>query len=176
MVALASLIVLLVAQTSAADGRPEAGPSTLPDRRFVQEAAASGRAAVELCALGAKRAQDPAVRELARHVADDHEATNKEMMQLAKRLEIPLATRTDPGQKALLGRLSRLAGAEFDRQYIAALVDGHREVVETFEYEAEAGRDPDVKSFAERTLPTLRHHLDLARATADAAGATAGSK
>jgi uncharacterized protein DUF4142 len=36
-----------------------------------------------------------------------------------------------------------------------------------FEKEANSGRDPDVKAWASKTLPTLRAHLDGAKALLD---------
>jgi putative membrane protein len=109
-------------------------------------------------------------------MADDHATTNKELMQLAKRQGVSLSTEMDPKDRALLDRLSHLEGAEFDARYMDAMVDDHRDTVARFESEVRGGRDPDVKAFAERTLPTLRHHLELARGTADTTHATAGRK
>jgi len=45
--------------------------------------------------------------------------------------------------------------------------------VNEFKKEANAGRDPQVKSFASTTLPTLEEHLQHARQARQAATATA---
>jgi putative membrane protein len=176
MLSVVSLTILVLAQGSPGEGPRGVPPATPPDRQFLQDAAAAGRAEVEIAELAAKKASDPQVREFARHMADDHQTSNKELMQLAKRQGVSLPTAMASRHKALLHRLAKLEGAEFDRQYMDAMVNDHREVVARFEHEVQAGRDPDVKAFAERTLPTLRHHLELAVATAHAAAATAGRK
>ena len=48
------------------------------------------------------------------------------------------------------------------------MVSDHVKDVNEFKQEANAGRDPQVKSFASSTLPTLEEHLQQARAGADA--------
>jgi putative membrane protein len=174
MLALASLAVLLLAQRAPMDApRDRSAP---PDRQFLQDAAEAGRAEVELAELAGHKAGDPRVRDFARHMADDHAATNKELMQLAKRQGVSLSTDMAPEHRALLDRLSRLEAGPFDRRYMDATLDAHREDVALFEEEVAVGRDPEVKAFAERTLPMLRHHLELARGTADETHATAGRK
>jgi putative membrane protein len=54
-------------------------------------------------------------------------------------------------------------GQDFDRAYIAQMVKDHTEAVRLFEQQAERDADPEVKAFAQKTLPTLREHLEMAR-------------
>ena len=44
------------------------------------------------------------------------------------------------------------------------MVNGHEDVVKEFEKCSQNGTDPDVKTFAAQKLPTLRMHLDSAKA------------
>jgi putative membrane protein len=55
-----------------------------------------------------------------------------------------------------------LGGAEFDRKYADTMVDEHEKAVSLFESHANS-TDADVKAFVDKTLPTLRHHLQMAR-------------
>ena len=43
------------------------------------------------------------------------------------------------------------------------MVEDHEKDVELFEQQAESGEDPDLRTFAEGALPTLREHLELAK-------------
>jgi putative membrane protein len=43
------------------------------------------------------------------------------------------------------------------------MVKDHEEAVVLFASEANDGKDPAVKAWAEKTLPTLREHLRMAR-------------
>ena len=44
------------------------------------------------------------------------------------------------------------------------MVSDHRSTVEMFENYATTGKDPDVKAFAQQTLPTLKAHLAAVKA------------
>jgi putative membrane protein len=66
------------------------------------------------------------------------------------------------GQK-MADKLSKLSGADFDRAYMKHMVDDHVKDVAMFEKEAKNGKDADLKAWANKTLPTLREHLQMAR-------------
>ena len=59
--------------------------------------------------------------------------------------------------------LTRLQGAAFDRAYIKGQIDDHTKVAQMLEYQLANGKDPQLKAFAAETLPTVRHHLELAQ-------------
>ena len=75
----------------------------------------------------------------------------------------------DAKQKKLHDRLSKLSGAEFDRTYVDEMVKDHRKDVKEFQREADKAKDPDVKSWASKTLPTLQDHLTNAKSAQTAA-------
>ncbi len=70
----------------------------------------------------------------------------------------------DAAHQKLLDQLSGLAGAKFDAAYKSAQVKGHVQAVRLFAAYAKSGDNPELKKFAEDTLPTLRDHLRMARA------------
>jgi putative membrane protein len=55
------------------------------------------------------------------------------------------------------------------------MVTDHRKDVNEFKKESTSGKDPDVKAWASKTLPTLEEHLKLAQDTDKAVG-TSGVK
>lgn len=60
-------------------------------------------------------------------------------------------------------RLAKENGADFDRDFIARMVDDHEKDVKMFEKKASDANDPDVRAFAAKQLPTLRQHLSQAQ-------------
>lgn len=60
-------------------------------------------------------------------------------------------------------QLHSLRGGAFDEAYSKMMVDDHQEDIAEFENEARNGRNPRLKAFAAKTLPTLRRHLAMAR-------------
>jgi putative membrane protein len=105
-------------------------------------------------------------------MVDDHSKANDELQSLAKTKNITLPSDLDSKDKALRDRLSKLSGAAFDRAYMNAMVTDHRKVASEFKRESTAGKDPDVKAFASKTLPTVEEHLKLAQDTTKAVGTT----
>ncbi|HWZ48908.1 MAG TPA: DUF4142 domain-containing protein, partial [Herbaspirillum sp.] len=67
-------------------------------------------------------------------------------------------------QKTKIAVLSKLDGAAFDQQYASIIgVSAHEDAVKLFRDAAANANDPDVKQFAAQTLPTLQHHLEMAK-------------
>ncbi len=103
-------------------------------------------------------------------MVDDHSKANDELKTLAQNKNITLPTDLDAKHKALRDRLSKLQGAQFDKAYMQAMVQDHKQDVSEFRHESTSGTDPDVKSFAAKTLPTLEDHLKLAQDANKAVG------
>ena len=70
-------------------------------------------------------------------------------------------------------KLMSLSGDAFDREYMNQMVKDHEKDVKEFERASTKAKDPDVRAFAAKTLPTLREHLQQAR---DIQGRVKGSK
>jgi putative membrane protein len=145
------------------------------DIEFMLDAAKGGLAEVELGKLAAERAQSDEVRKFAQRMVDDHTKANEQLKQIAESKSIKLPTEVETKEQALMQRLEKLNGAMFDRTYMNAMVNDHVKDVNEFKREANAGRDPQVKSFATSTLPALEEHLQQAKQARGAASSRASS-
>ena len=65
-------------------------------------------------------------------------------------------------QKANLLLLETKKGDSFDKGYSEMMLKDHREVVDMFEKAAKDLDNAELKAFAEKTLPVLKHHLEEA--------------
>jgi putative membrane protein len=146
-----------------------------PDSAFVREAASGGMAEVELGQLAAQNAESSDVKQFGQRMVDDHGKANDELKQLASQKKIDLPADSGAKHKALHDKLAKLKGAAFDKAYMSAMVSDHKEDVSAFQREAKGGKDPDVKAWAEKTLPTLQDHLKAAQ-DVNAKVAKAGAK
>jgi putative membrane protein len=63
-------------------------------------------------------------------------------------------------------RWGKLSGAAFDKAYMQGMVGDHDHAVTMFKTFSERGDDPELKQWAEKTLPTLEDHERLAKTTA----------
>lgn len=119
-------------------------------------------AEVQLGQLATQRAVSPDVKAFGQQMVDDHAKANEEFKGIASRKGVTLPSSLDAKDQATYDRLSKLDGAAFDRAYMADMVRDHRADIAEFEREAGHGSDPDIKGFASRTLPILKHHLQMA--------------
>lgn len=133
------------------------------DSAFLREAAAGGMAEVELGQLAAQNAESSDVKQFGQRMADDHGKANEELKTLASQKKVDLPAAPDAKHKAVHDKLAKLKGVQFDSAYMSAMVSDHQKDVAAFQREAKSGKDPDVKAWAEKTLPTLQEHLKLAQ-------------
>ena len=152
----------------------EAGAN--PDQAFMNGAAQGGMAEVELGKLAKDQGSNDAVKNFGQHMIDDHSKANDELKDLASKKNVTLPTSLSAKDQGTKGRLSKLSGKAFDRAYIRDMVADHRKDGAEFRREANNGKDPDVKAWAAKTLPTLENHLKMAEDTERQIGASAGSK
>jgi putative membrane protein len=182
-VVLAVSVAPAFAQQSTPPARPQTQPGSStkgstrqaeakmsPDQHFVMEAAKGGMAEVELGKLAADRASSEDVKKFGQRMVDDHGKANDELKKLAENKNLTLPTAPDPKQKATVDRLSKLSGEAFDRAYMQEMLRDHRKDVSEFRTESKSGKDPDVKAWAAKTLPTLEEHLRLAQDANKAVG------
>ena len=133
------------------------------DEAWVMKIAKGGMAEVELGKLAAEKASSDAVKRFGQRMVDDHSKANDELKALAQNKKITLPTEIGPEEKALRDRLVKLSGPAFDQAYMKAMLNDHLKDVGEFRTESRSGKDPDVKAWAARTLPTLEEHLKMAR-------------
>jgi putative membrane protein len=143
------------------------------DRKFIEQAAQGGMAEVELGKLAVQKAQSDQVKQFGQRMVDDHSKANDQLKQIAESKGVTLPASLDSKDKRELDRLSKLSGADFDREYMKHMVSDHKNDVKEFKSEAKSAKDAELKSFASSTEPVLEQHLQLAQTT-DAAVRKAG--
>jgi len=137
---------------------------------FIKNAGKGGTVEVDLAKLAETKATRDDVKAFAKMIEDDHTKANSELMAIAKSKNVTVSPDPTPTQKATKTKLEGLTGAAFDSSYIKAMVEDHTKDIREFTT-ATKSTDPDVKAFAEKTLPTLKHHLEEAQKLAKSGSA-----
>jgi putative membrane protein len=140
--------------------------SGLQDPQFVTAAAGNGRYEVQASRLAMVRAASPQVRNYAQMLVDHHTLANNELMELVRARGMRLPGSLPRDKHAKLDRLASASasGGEFDRMYIRLVgIEDHEADIALFERASRELRDPELRAWAGKTLPTLRSHLDAAR-------------
>ena len=133
------------------------------DQSFVTKAAQGGMAEVAMGKIAVSNGEDPAVRTFAQTMVDDHSKANDELKEAAGKASATVPPEPNAKQKATAAELGKMHGAAFDKKYHSIMVKDHEEDVALFKKEAKSGHNSDMKAFAEKTLPTLEHHLKMAK-------------
>jgi putative membrane protein len=134
------------------------------DKKFATDAAQGGLAEVELGQLALQKGTSPQVKQFAQRMVTDHTQANNELMQLGKSQNLDLPAQVDAKHKSEMERLRGMSGTAFDTAYAQYMVQDHQKDVADFEKQAQSSGDPALKSFAQKHLPVLQQHLQMAQA------------
>jgi len=143
------------------DTRPTG--SALAPEEFAKELAQANEAEIKLGRLGQEKGSTQAIKDYGRHMVDDHSKAGTEFKGVVKEKRFTIPSEPNAEQKATYERLSKLSGKEFDREYAQVMLKDHEKVVAMVDAFAKNGTDPQLKAFAAKILPTLQHHLEMAR-------------
>jgi putative membrane protein len=133
-----------------------------PDAKFLTDAARGDVAEIKLGQLAQQKGQSEGVREFGKMLEEDHSKAGKKTSELAKDMNVIPPAQPSSEQMQKYDALERLSGAEFDKEFLAEMVKGHREEIAKYEKAAESSNSK-VAKLAEDTLPTLEHHLATAQ-------------
>lgn len=158
----AGLALMLSSGVLLADNDGQRGQLTSKDFDFVSDATRGGMEEVQLGELAKQKAGSPAVREFGDRMVTDHQKANDDLKQLVQKKGALIPTSLSHRENMTLEHLQKLSGAEFDKAYMSDMVRDHKKDVKEFEKASQNLSDPDLKAFAEKTLPTLQEHLRMA--------------
>ena len=130
-------------------------PLSDKDKEFMQDAAKDGMMEVEMGKMGQKQAKNAEVKKFATRMVTDHSKANTLLKALAKKKGVTLESEAP--------KMDKMDDATFDKDYMDQMVKDHEKDVAEFEAIAKDGSDADVKAWANKTLPTLKKHLEMAK-------------
>jgi len=133
------------------------------DAKFLTKAAQGGMLEVALGQVATTHGTAPDIKAFGEQMRNDHSRANEELRQLAIQKGAQLPTVLDDAHKSDLDKLSKLTGPKFDEKYADDMVDDHKTDVDEFREAAKSLTDPDLKAWAQKTLPTLESHLKMAQ-------------
>ena len=153
-------------------GNPNAPGGTAPatiskenlsqqDKNFIKDAATGGMAEVELSKI-AEKSQNPEVKRFAERMVRDHTAANTELTRIVNALGFEMPNKLDTDHQRIRDQLAGMHGTAFDQQYRHVMVNDHDQAVKLFREEDTAGQNPELKQFAQKTLPTIEQHQKMA--------------
>jgi putative membrane protein len=131
---------------------------------FMVKVADVGMTEVKLGGIAQDKAMNKRIKDFGEMMKRDHSQAGDELKSLARRKNVTLPDSVGSDHRKKIDNLEKKSGKDFDKAYIDMMVDGHQSTVNDFEKASNNTKDPDVKSWVDKTLPTLRMHLDSAKA------------
>lgn len=135
------------------------------DEAFLKDAAHAGAAEIEASKLAQTKARNADVKKFADSMIADHTKVADELKALAAVKNVKLPDGPSIKQKAEIKLIDAGDNDKFDERYAKHFgVKAHQDTIELFEEASREAKDADVKAWATKTLPGLRHHLEMAQA------------
>jgi putative membrane protein len=134
------------------------------DAKFVVTAANDGMAEVDAGKIAEEKAHSSGIKKFAAMMVADHSKAGDELAAIAKIKNIALPLAPDADAQKMADKLAKDQRKDFDKDYVNMMVDGHEKAVKLFTDASQNLKDPDLKAFVIKTLPTLKMHLESIKA------------
>lgn len=129
------------------------------DKKFADAAAKGGMMEVMAGQLAATNSTNEKVKTFGEMMVKDHTKANDELKSWAAKVGYQLPTGLDAEKQKAYDDLKAKKGADFDRKYADMMVNDHKTTIADFKKQAADGTEASLKSFAQKTIPALEHHL-----------------
>jgi putative membrane protein len=131
---------------------------------FVKEVAISDMFEIASNKLGQEKG-NAAEKSFASQMVTDHTKTSTELKELVSsgKVKAELPTALDSSHQSKLDKLKGESGKDFSSDFDSMQVSAHKDAVSLFERYAKGGDNPELKNWAGKTLPALKHHLEMAQ-------------
>jgi putative membrane protein len=127
---------------------------------FIKEAIQGNLSEVKVGKLAQEKGSSEGVKTFGAHLERDHAQANKNAMEAAQSMGVTPPTEPNKKQREIYDKLSKLSGAEFDKEFVKDMVKDHKKDVH--EYTEHSKSTDAVGTYAKETLPHLKQHLQEA--------------
>ncbi len=143
--------------------KPNSDATRESDEKFLVRASEINFEEIRLGQLAEQKGTAAEVRDLAKMLVMAHNKANDDLHALSssKGIAIPLAP--SEAVEDAYKNLNEKSGNDFDKEYCAKMVAGHKDAIDLFEGATRGNNDGDVKNWAFSMLKELRLHLSQAQ-------------
>lgn len=142
---------------------------------FVEKAYASGLTEIELANNALQKSTHEEVRHFAQMMIEGHTQINNDLRTLANAEGLNIPSEATLLKKAKARMLALKKGESFESSYAGHQVESHEQSYKLFRQAAKSPNS-NIRKFAEEKLPSLEHHLNVAKALVTAVAQTNASE
>ncbi|WP_235983987.1 DUF4142 domain-containing protein [Bradyrhizobium australiense] len=132
-----------------------------PSQTFLKKAIEGNYAEVEMGKLAQQKGQKDNVSKFGQMLMDDHTAANQKAIDAAKSMGMTPPDGPNAKQKADYDKMSKMSGAQFDRDFATHMIADHQKDIA--EYKKEAKQADAAGEYARGQLDVLQKHLEAAK-------------
>jgi putative membrane protein len=154
-------VTLLLGASLAVHGQQQKPANA--DSRAIRDMGEANMAEVEAGKVAAQKGKSEEVKKFAQHMIDDHGKMLKEVQQLAQSKGVELPKSPNAKHQAAMKKLESASGDQFDQAYMRDMVQDHQETLKRVETIARSAKDADVKGAAQKAIPVVKEHLQMAQ-------------
>jgi putative membrane protein len=129
---------------------------------FIKKAIEGNIAEVDVGKLAEEKSKSEAVKKFGQMLVEDHSKALEKAKAAAGQAGVEPPSGSSLTQKGTYAKLKLLQGEAFDKSFANAMVSDHQNDIK--EYEKAAGKNNAAGHYAKEALPTLRTHLQHAKA------------
>jgi putative membrane protein len=130
---------------------------------FVNGALEGDLTEIKASQLAKSHSQNPRVIRFAQMMIVDHTNADAKLKKIARDNLVSGEDVVSVTHSKMISKLSTKSGADFDKSYMAMMVNDHENAVKLFEG-ATGAENGTVQNFVKKTLPIIQMHLDSAKA------------
>jgi putative membrane protein len=133
-------------------------------KKFIEDASEANMFEIDSSKIAATKSANQQVKDFANKMITDHTKAGSDMTAAISSNpaeQALVATKESSKHQRILDNLNKDDAASFDKDYVNAQVDAHKDAVDLFTKYSDKGDDASLKTFATNTLPVLKQHQDM---------------
>ncbi len=156
-------MLLCLSMVSAGSIRPAQARAAVTDadKQFLAMAAQSDINEIKLSKLAEVKASNPEVKAFAHKMVAEHTNLSANMKPFATAWGLTPPTDFDPDHQAEYEKLNSLSGADFDKEYMNAMVMDHHKALDAFTEEANSTTDAKFKTAVMNGKSVVAAHTSM---------------
>lgn len=130
---------------------------------FLVRVADAGITESKITSFTSKKAVYQPVIDFADMLNKEHSGLNEKVKSLANKKKVVLPQSISDENQMEITLLEKSEGKELDKTFLNMIISKHITNIEMYEVAIEEVADYDIKTFAEKILPVLKSHLEVAK-------------
>lgn len=140
------------------------------DRTFMMQASAGNTAEIQAAQLADSISDTTAIQAFAHMMISDHTTAQNDLKSLGSSISVSVTDSVDAMHQSMMDSLRMMSGRAFDSVYIIRQIADHQTAISQFQEEKNSGNRTEVIDYANKYLPKLQMHLQMADSIAHVMG------